>query len=393
MANIIQRGENSYRFVVSLPKNAKGEYPRRTTTYVVTEKLSPKKLEEHLEHEYLKFKQEVLSGNYIKPEKMIFSVFAEEWLKKFAEKELSSTTFANYESKLTTNILPVIGHVRMDEINTLMLQSLMDGLKRKDGSTEELSFYTKFDVYRTLRSIFKYAIQWKVLVKNPLEGVTKPKNRNKKEVSAYDEEEVAVIFKALNDEPFKWRIFAMLAIVAGIRRGENLALEWSDMDFENSRIDIHQSIVSADGKTEIKDTKTDSSNRLVSLPSSVIEELKKYRVHWVQEKLKAKNWTETEHEWLFHQRNGTYAHPSSATHWWNKFAKKLDIKYIRLHDLRHTSASLLIAQGVHAKIISERLGHANIKITMDTYGHALRSADQAAADKFEILFQPKAQEK
>lgn len=393
MASITPRGENSYRFVVSLPKNAKGEYPRRTTTYTVTEKMSPKKLQEHLEHEYLKFKQEVLSGNYIKPEKMLFSAFANEWLEKFARKELSSTTFVNYESKLTTNILPVIGHVRMDDINTLMLQTLMDELKRKDGSNVELSFYTKFDVYRTLRSIFKYAVQWKVLVRNPLEGVNKPKNRNKKEVSAYDEEEVAIIFNALNDEPFKWRIFAMLAIVAGIRRGENLALEWSDIDFEKSRIDIHQSIVSADGKTEIKDTKTNSSNRLVSLPASVMDELRKYRVHWVQEKLKAKNWTETEREWVFHQRNGTYVHPSSATHWWNKFAKKLDIKYIRLHDLRHTSASLLIAQGVHAKIISERLGHANIKITMDTYGHALRSADQAAAETFESLFQPKKVEK
>ena len=165
-----------------------------------------------------------------------------------------------------------------------------------------------------MRSIFKYAVQWNVLVKNPLDGVTKPKNRNKKVVIAYDEEEVAVIFNALNEEPFKWRMFAMLAIVAGIRRGENLALEWSDIDFENSRIDIHQSIVSADGKTEIKDTKTDSSNRLVSLPASVVDELKKYRVHWIQEKLKAKNWTETERKWLFHQRNGTYAHPSYATH-------------------------------------------------------------------------------
>ncbi|MBD7942519.1 site-specific integrase [Psychrobacillus sp. Sa2BUA9] len=389
MANIEKRGENSYRFTVYLPKNADGKYPKKRKAITVEGKYTPKQLKEYLDREYLKFKDEVLSGSYVLPEKMLFSAFANEWLEKFARKELSSTTFVNYESKLMTNILPVIGHVRMDEINTMMLQSLMDGLRRKDGSAVELSFYTKFDVYRTLRSIFKYAVQWKVLVKNPLEGVTKPKNRNKKEVSAYDEEEVAVIFKALNDELFKWRIFAMLAITAGIRRGENLALEWSDIDFENSRIDIHQSIVSADGKTEIKDTKTDSSNRLVSLPTSVVEELRKYRVYWAQEKLKAKNWTETEREWLFHQRNGTYVHPSSATHWWNKFAKKLSIRYIRLHDLRHTSASLLIAQGVHAKIISERLGHANIKITMDTYGHALRSADQAAADTFESLFQPK----
>lgn len=116
---------------------------------------------------------------------------------------------------------------------------------------------------------------------------------------------------------------------------------------------------------------------------------KRYRTHWVQEKLKSKTWTEEEHEWLFCKKDGSHLYPSSPSNWWSKFAKIVEIGYIRLHDLRHTSASPLSAQGVHAKIIAERLGHSDIRVTMDTSGHALRSADQAAADKLENLFQPR----
>ncbi|WP_237716603.1 site-specific integrase [Brevibacillus sp. CF112] len=98
---------------------------------------------------------------------------------------------------------------------------------------------------------------------------------------------------------------------------------------------------------------------------------------------------------FIHYRNGSWngkpLYPSSVKTWWSRFTKRHKLKYIRFHDLRHTSATLLINKGVHAKIISERLGHANILTTMNIYGHALRSADQEAAKHFESLFdsQPK----
>lgn len=394
LANIEKRGENSYRFTVYLPKDTDGKYQKRRKTLTVEGKYTPKQLKEYLDHEYLKFKNEVLSGNYIVPEKMTFARFSDEWLEKFAQKEFSITTLSNFEGKLTAHILPVLKDLRMDEINTLMLQTLIDKATRKDGKPGELSPHTRLDIYRTLSSIFKYAKQWKVLVENPMLGVNPPKLKKKRQVNTYEADEVQIILQALQNEPIHWRVVITLAITAGIRRGENMALEWSDIDLENRTIDINKSIVVGKGKTVIKDTKSDSSNRLVSIPVSVAEELKRYRTHWIKEKLKAgAKWIEIEHEWLFHQNNGTYMNPSSATKWWGKFAKSLNIRYIRLHDLRHTSASLLIAQGVHAKIISERLGHANIKITMDTYGHALRSADQAAADKFDDLFTTKKRSK
>jgi len=391
MANIEKRGDHSYRFTVYEKKDAKGRYPRKTKTYTVKKKMTPKQLNEHLEHEYLKFKQEVLSGGYITPERMLFSKFVEEWKKKFAEKELSSTTYANHEFKLTNHILPEIGHVPLNEINSMMLLDLTTNLTRKDGKEGPLTLHSKQDIYRTLQSIFKHAMQWKVIRKNPMEGVNKPKNKHevKREVNVYEEDEVTAILQTLQDEPFLWRMFLTLSITAGTRRGENLGLEWSKVDFENNRIDITQSIVIGKNGPLIKSPKSLASKRLVTLPPSVMKELKQYRKHWVAEKLKSKTWKEEEREWLFCQKDGSHLYPSSPSNWWSKFSKRTKFRYIRLHDLRHTSASLLIAQGVHAKIIAKRLGHSHISITMDTYGHALRTADQAAADTLEGLFQPK----
>lgn len=392
MANIEKRGDNSYRFVVYTGKDAKGRYKRKQKSYTVTKKFTPKHLREHLEHEYMKFKQEVLSGEYIAPERMTFTLFVDEWKRKFSEKELSETTMRNHTFKLDNHILPVIGHVSMNDINSMMLLDLISNLERKDGKQGTLSNHSKEDIYRTLKSIFKYATQWNVISRNPMDGVSKPRDRNEIErlVNVYEEDEVMQLFEAMENEPDHWRLFMTLAITAGTRRGENLGLEWKHIDFENSRIDIEQSIVIGKNGSLIKSPKSKSSKRLVTLPQSVMVELKKYRKQWLESKLlMADRWTEKDHEWLFCNSDGTHFYPSSPSKWWKKFSERSGVRYIRLHDLRHTSASLLIAQGVHAKIIAERLGHSDIRITMQNYGHVLRTADQAAADKLDSLFQPR----
>ncbi|WP_438316513.1 tyrosine-type recombinase/integrase [Sporosarcina sp. FA9] len=389
MKGIRKRSEKTYQFTVSTGKASTNDYGRKFKTYVVTKKMTPKQLEDHLKHEYLKFKEEVLSGEYITPEKMTFTAFAEEWKEKFAENELSETTYIAHLSRLDNHIIPVIGHLSMDGIRPMMLDSLLLNLTRKDGTDKPLSNSSKEDIFKTLKSIFKFAKNRRIIKTDPMDGLSKPKNKNeaKRVVNVYEPEEVTALFKAIGDEPYHWRVFVVLALTGGLRRGELLGLEWSSVDFENSRIDINQTIVKGRNGPLIKSPKTETSERLVSLPVSVMDELKRYRVHWLEEKLKmGDKRTEREREWLFCNEDGTHFSPDTPGRWWRRFAERSKFRYIRLHDWRHTSATLLIAQGVHAKIISERLGHSNIKITMDTYGHALRSADQAAADTFESLF-------
>lgn len=242
----------------------------------------------------------------------------------------------------------------------------------------------------TIQSVFKYATEWKVIEKNPMEGIKKPKppkDAVKEKLQVYNEDEIAQPLQLVQSEPAHWRLLFTLAVTAGLRRGELLGLEWKYVDFDNQQILIEQTIVLTGNGLLIKGTKSDSSERVVSLPGSMMKELKEYHLQWRKDKMRlADRWTENERELIFCNEHGQHLYPSSPSNWWSKFVKKYEFRYIRLHNLRHTSASLLIAQGVHAKIISERLGHSDISITMNTYGHALKSADRAAADKFEMLF-------
>nr|WP_281169611.1 site-specific integrase [Thermicanus aegyptius] len=200
--------------------------------------------------------------------------------------------------------------------------------------------------------------------------------------------------EALQREPYHWRMMITLALTTGMRRGELLGLEWRHIDWKSGVIDVQQSVsISLKGEIIVKEPKTKNSKRKISLPPSVLEELRDYYAYRVKERdkigdaWKGCNDSEgNERHFVFCHMDGTPFHHERPYLWFRQFIKKNGFRYIRFHDLRHTSATLLINQGVHAKVIAERLGHGSITTTMNIYGHALRSADQAAADKFENLF-------
>ncbi|MCY9668320.1 site-specific integrase [Paenibacillus alginolyticus] len=193
-----------------------------------------------------------------------------------------------------------------------------------------------------------------------------------------------------------FRILITLAITAGLRRGELLGLEWKhihiEKDIEKSFIEVKQSIpMFKDQQPVIKEPKTKNSIRKVSVPIFVLDELEKYNLQMRKDRFQVGDkWQGGERFFLFSNRYGLPYYPKTLSDMWRDFVKKNQhIKFIRFHDLRHTSATILINKGVHAKTISSRLGHSNIKTTMNIYGHAMQSADQAAADTFNFLFDSK----
>lgn len=383
MATIRKRSENTYQFTVSLGVGADGKYRRKYKTYRVTEKMTPKQLEAHLEHEAYKFEQKVLSDAYISPTEMTFKQFASEWRTKWLEREVSENTIALRLGSLKNHIMPVIGHLSISKITTLMLLDLMENLTRKDGQSGELSISAKQEVHKVLVSVFKRAVEWKVIQDNPMDGVKMPANiKREKKLNVYDVEEVKLLLKTLQTAPEHWKMFISLSLATAMRRGELLGLEWKHIDLENGVIDIQQIVSKTrNGSFEIKRPKYNSV-RMVSLPNSTIEELKAYKLHCREEKMKLQHkWNESKHDWVFFNEQGNFFHLDTPTKWWNRFLKRNKMRHIRLHDLRHTSATLLIAQNVHAKIISERLGHKKISTTMDIYGHALPVADKEASEK------------
>lgn len=396
MASIQKRGANSFLLVVEIGYSAKGKRLKRTKTIHVNDPQllkKKKKLNEYLNDELTKFKIEVEAGEYIAPEKMVLSEFVKEWEKKYAKEALSGGTLNNYLSNFKNHIEPVLGDLRLDQIKTIHIVNLLNNLKRTDGNGES-SIHVKQYTYRVIRNIMSRAYEWKLVKNNPVDGVKKPRNKDEEmhKVNVYDEEEVEQLFLAVQSEPIHWRIFTSLALAGGLRKGELLGLEVSKINFDEQTIEIDQTIVMGENnKPEIKSTKTKKSARLVSLPKTVMDELKFYVKYLEKEKEKMGDAYEQEHQWLFCNEYGHHLYPTTPSKWWSRFVKKAGVRHIRLHDLRHTSATLLINQGVHAKIISERLGHADIGITMDTYGHALRTADKSAAEKLDTIFRSKNQ--
>ena len=194
----------------------------------------------------------------------------------------------------------------------------------------------------------------------------------------------------MKDELLHWQVFISLALACGFRRGELLGLEVKHIDEDNKTIEIEQSISRGKGgRPYFKSPKSFSGYRVVSVPDSVMVLLKKYLHERNKEKLRLQDqWPkDREHDWLFYNiKNGNHLYPSTPTTWWRRFTERAGLRYIRLHDLRHTSATLLINQQIHSKIISERLGHADIRITMNTYGHQIREADEKAANALNDLF-------
>ncbi|MEK5438838.1 MULTISPECIES: tyrosine-type recombinase/integrase [Paenibacillus] len=394
MANYRQRGNNSWELTISLGRGVKGKYTRRTKTVTVEDERilrAPKRLEMFLDQEWLKFKEEVEAGSYIAPAKLTFSQFVGLWKEKYADTHLERKTIYTYMVNLNTRILPAFGNLQLDQINPLHIVDFLESLgkkgSRKDNKAGVLSSGTIQMNHRVLKNIFSRAVEWKVIKDNPAAEVKKPKVVHK-EIIPYDEAELRAMLQALKKEPHHWRMMITLALTTGMRRGELLGLEWKHIVWKTGVIDVQQSVsISLKSEVIVKEPKTKNSKRKIALPPSVLEELRDYYTYRVKERnMIGDAWQGNEYFFLFSHEDGRAFHHERPYLWFRQFVKKNSFRYTRFHDLRHASATQLINQGVHAKIISERLGHGSITTTMNIYGHALRSADQAAANKFENLF-------
>jgi integrase len=254
----------------------------------------------------------------------------------------------------------------------------------QDGRTDVLSGRTVVYIYNVLRNVFTQAKEWKLIKNNPMNGVKKPKFEKHK-ASFYEADEARAVIKALYSEPMMWRTFMLGSLLGGCRRGEMIALEWSDVLFDKSAIHITKSISLVEkGHVYEKGTKNDE-DRFVDLPVWFMKELELYHHAWKKQKLKSEIWETGEagkREYLFHGGTGKALYHTTPTTWWREFVARHGLRFIRLHDLRHSSAILLIEAGASMKAIQERLGHKQKQTTDDIYAHVTKKVSRELASKF-----------
>ncbi len=215
------------------------------------------------------------------------------------------------------------------------------------------------------------------------------------EADFLDDEQVKRVLELLENEPIKWKTAMYLLIFSGMRRGELLGLEWDDIDFENRVIRIRRTSQYVHGMGIItKSPKNDTSFRTVKLSEFMFDILREYRNYWV--KLRKELLDRWEpfieitlsdgskkvvlNERLFIKDDSTPMNPDSITDWTRKFVRRNKLPHFSPHSLRHTHATLLIAEGVSIPTVSRRLGHSSIATTSKIYVHAIQSADEIASD-------------
>lgn len=252
-----------------------------------------------------------------------------------------------------------------------------------------LSQETILHHHRLISSILSTAVEWGVLLSNPCDR-TKPPKVAHKEPKYLDEKQAAVLLELLEDEPMTYRTVAHLLLFTGMRRGELLGLKWSDVDFDNNVLQICRSIQYTKERGVFEDdTKNRGSERVIKLSQTAVNYLSAYKVYQMQERLKVGDrWQEN--GYIFTNELGEPINPNTISSWFSKFMKRHGDKlpYITLHSLRHTNATLQIAGGVPITTVAKRLGYTNSTTTGKIYAHAIKSADEAAAETLDNLLTP-----
>lgn len=392
MPSIEKRGKNSWRLVVEAGRGPDGKRKKCTKTIRVEDPAllrTTKKLQEYLEAEWYKFKAEVEAGTYRKPERMTLAQFVDEWREKFAQQHYKPSTMATYELHIQNHILPALGHHRLDELKPMHIITFLADLHkpgaRKDGRGEQLSGRSIQYIYAVLRSILTQATVWKVISENPMADIPKPK-AEKPKAQFYETEEVEYIIEKLYELPDTWRLLFLTAILGGLRRGELIALQWKDVDFEDCTIHVQRSIsFMRNGEIFEKGTKNEE-DRVVDMPAWYMDEMRKFRKEWVKQKLIVGNkWEGGDKEYVFHSGLGRPLYYSYPTEKWRDFCEQYDIRYMSLHKLRHTSLTILIEKGAPMKAIQERAGHKQAQTTNDIYGHVTKKLSREVAKMLDDL--------
>lgn len=428
MASIRKRN-GSYQITVSRGYDIYGKKMLETITYTPDPSLTPKKQEKAVQEFAVEFESKVRNGLSMSGRKITLKEFSQRWINEYAAINLQPGTVSKYQEELNHKILPILGHLKLTDlkphiVNSFFVSLAKDGA-RKDGKP---GGYSKGSITKTrnvLSSLLRTAVQWELIESNPC-GKVRLQRMDPAEKLKFFTPEQTVQFLEYIEAPYtipvgghnrvddtgkpyhvgnytltkhlpeQIRLLFNLAIYTGLRKGELLALEWRDIDFDQDTISVTKSVTVVNGKPTIKRPKTRTSHRTVTIPHFLTERLQALKAQREEFIRQVGDYWQGG-QWLFIQDNGklmNYSTPYQAFHdtilRYNKGKPPQEqLPLIPFHGLRHTSATLLIAEHQDLKTVSRRLGHAQTSTTMNIYAHALKQSDQKAADALESMLKSK----
>ncbi len=330
-------------------------------------------------------------GTYIKQSrKLTVAIWLLKWLDGYAASNLSPKTSESYQHELCHYVIPSLGGIRLNELRPHHIQSyiaeaLSGGRKRSTGG---LSHRTVQYHYRIMSKALDDAIRMGLITVNPCKGVNPPRPA-RHDVPSLGPDDLSQLLEAIRQSSYY--LYYHMLLLTGLRRSELLALKWRDLDLDLACIYVSHSLHRLDdGSIIIKEPKTSSSRRPVDLPPSLVLLLRQHRVDQeVQQIMFGQNLDED--DFVFSHADGSPLNPNTVTHAFSKVAARAGLPHLRLHDLRHIHATMLLKAGTHPRVVQERLGHSSIATTLDIYSHTVPGMQKAAAERLDTLL-PKTQE-
>ena len=317
-----------------------------------------------------------VGAEIVYPERMTVADFLQRWLNTYAKTNTAPRTFRRYEQLVRVNIAPHLGAIPLTKLRPLHIQETYTRLLN-DG----LSARSVVHCHRVLKGALTQGCKWQLLSRNPADSVDPPTpQRYQIPTLSID---VTKRLLACADET-RYGTLVFLAAMTGLRVGELCGLRWVDIDLDNGALSVRQTLqwMSGEGFT-MRQPKTYRSTRPVSLGPATIQRLKDHRLKQLEERLSVGVVYE-DNDFVFATKEGKPINPSTLRAAWLKITAESGLK-LRLHDLRHLHATLLLRQGTHPKVVSERLGHSTVGITLDLYSHTGPTLQAQAATDLESL--------
>lgn len=330
-------------------------------------------------NEEIRLKAQRLQGINVVPSSESFSTFLfDSWLPAIRS-SVRPSTFQSYEQIARTHVSPRLGSTALKAITPATLNRMYADLLdtgRLDGRGG-LSPKSVRNIHIVVHKALNDAVRWDLLARNPAD-LADPPRVPRHEAKSWSPEELSSFLEYVRNH--RLRSAFRLTAMTGMRRGEVLGLRWSDIDLAAARLSVQRARLSVAYEVVVSEPKTARSRRSIALDVETVAQLRAYRTRQLEERIAAGELWQAGHDTVFTDELGRPIHPDRFTKMFIRLVESSGIERLTPHGLRHTHATLALQADRNPKVVSERLGHSNVSVTLDTYSHVTPAMEQDVAD-------------
>ena len=325
------------------------------------------------------------TGRPVPSDRLTLAAFLEQWLSESVRPRTRPRTYVSYASSVRLHLAPGLGHLSLARLTPQQVQAFLN-----ERSASGLSPRSVTIQRAVLRQALGQAERWGLVARN-VAKLAEPPRVPRRQVRPLTPEQARTFLDAIRGD--RHEALYLLALGVGLRQGELLGLSWADLDLTSGTLTVQHALQRVDGRLVLVEPKSVTSHRVVALPALVLDGLRAHRNRQLRQRmLKGIRWQDDPRDLVFVSTIGTPLDGITVTRRFQEVLKKAGLPHQRFHDLRHACASLLLAQGVAARVVMETLGHSQISLTLNTYSHVTPALGRAAAERMNDLLHPRTED-